>query len=327
MEDAIKEQQARDNPRAVIPAAPEYKYYDGAMVPSGFGLINTGVICWCNSLIQLLLGLPSVNAALLDSADDLKNNIFATEYISMLRAAMNSSIQDTAVLAPVSSRILRAMIIRMRQVGKEINMGGGQECVDEAFTTFIELFNCRRVEQLFNNVYELIIICDKCKKQASSVRDTSYRIQMFTNAPLTDKESFCRYLKLHGSRHDHYKCSCGNVMNNFLRAEKLKMLREVVVIIFNKFQVKENRWFPQTLEFQARDNKPPLVYRLVGTIEHAGTMFGGHYWAKSLRDDVWHCFNDNSVTESTGDPTAGTFMIAYHLVEPTQVPAGDNTPV
>jgi ubiquitin C-terminal hydrolase len=87
-------------------------------------------------------------------------------------------------------------------------------------------------------------------------------------------------LKIHPSEHDYYKCDeCGERMVKFYRAERLKMLREIVVIIFNKFQSKENRWFPQELSFKAKDGKPSLKYKLVGKIEHSGNASSGHYWA------------------------------------------------
>jgi len=326
MEAIIKEQQqGTEHPTGQQTA--DYLYYNSSFVPTKFGMNNVGAICWCNSMIQLMLSLPSVNQTLLECEEELKDNAFASEYIKVLRATLPNSPElppvDTSRLAAASAAILGGFLTRVRTECKNLNISSSQECADEAFTLFIDMLGCPRVEKLFSNVYELIITCKTCQKRVSSVRDKSYRIQLFTNVHLEDQEKFCRFLKIHPSECDYYKCEkCGEIMSKFFRAEKLKMLREVVVIIFNKFQMKDNRWFPQELIFRARDNKPPLKYKLVSIIEHSGTRFGGHYWVQSFRDGSWCRLNDSSVTLGDPNPTSATFMIAYHLVEPG---AGDVT--
>lgn len=326
MEAIIREQQINaEQPTNTVQT--EYLYYDPMFVPTKFGMNNIGAICWCNSLIQLMLGLSSVNRTLLQCENDLKDNPFACEYIKVLKATLPNSPDypqpDTKQLVSASAAILGGFLARLKQLGRNLNIGAGQECVDEAFTLFIDMLGCSQVEKLFSNVYELIITCKTCQKRVSSVRDKSYRIQLFTNVRLEDQEKFCRFLKIHPSECDYYKCDeCGEAMTKFFRAEKLKMLREVVVIIFNKFQMKDNRWFPAELSFRALGDKPPLKYKLVGKIEHSGNRFGGHYWAQSLRDGSWYRLNDTSVSPGDPTPTPGTFMVAYHIVDPEESEAG-----
>lgn len=317
MESIIKERSQSDENKS---PKPDYVYYKDEYVPSPFGLNNTGAICWCNSLLQMMLGLSSVNKVLLESEEELRDNQFAMEYIKVLKSTLpndpNNPV-DATRLTIASAAILGGFLSRLRQQGRHFNIGVSQECADEAFTLFIDLFGCPKVEKLFSNVYELIVKCKFCNEQVSSVRDKSYRIQLFTNVRLEDQDKFCKFLKIHPSECDFYKCEkCGNSMSKFFRAEKLKMLSEVVVIIFNKFQMKDNRWFPQELVFRARNGKPPLTYKLVGKIEHSGTMQGGHYWAQSLRGDRWYRLNDTSISPGDYTPSPGTFMIAYHLVKP-----------
>ena len=304
----------------------EYQYYDEGLTTANFGLNNTGVICWCNSLLQVLFSLPALNKVLLEYEDELRDNIFAAEYIRALRAGLaqagalsndNNTIPYAAGgLDNVSGRILRAFMLRLKQKNMTLNIGNGQECTDEAFTMFIDMFGCPAVERMFSNIYELSIKCPACRKIASLTRDKAYRITMFAKL-LETPEQFCNYIRLHPSECSEYKCDCGHVMTNFYRTEKLKMLREIVVIMFNKFQHKDNRWFPQTLKFRAKVGHN-LQYRLVGKIEHSGTMFGGHYWAHALRRGTWTKFNDSAVTAGTPEPTEHTFMLVYHIVHPDE---------
>jgi len=296
----------------------EYYYYDPELVPVPFGLNNIGAICWFNSLLQVMLGLPSVNRTLLENKKELTGNVFASEYIHLLESILPNNpdvdIVDVDTLMPASAAILRAFQIQLKKMGKSHIIGDGQECTDEGFTLFIEALNCPAVERLFSNAYELSITCTGCGKKVSTIRDKSFRIQMFTPVMLKTEADFCKWIIVHPSEVDRFKCDCGTVMTKFFRTEKLKMLREVVIVIFNKFQSKENRWYPKTLEFPAK-NKTKLRYRMVGKVEHAGTRFGGHYWAHSLRDGDFKRLNDSSVGIGNNEPTSETFMVAYHLVK------------
>lgn len=289
-----------------------YHYYDEDDVPDAFGLQNTGAICWFNSLLQMLLGLPSLNKLVIEYADELQENPFAAEYVKLVKECLGLSSANINRAAS-SSIILQHMLARLRAEKSHVRMGMGQECVDEGLTMFIEMLNCPKIKRLFSNVYELSIECTYCNKVVSTMRDGAIRIQMFTQMPLATQDEFCTFIRAHPSVVDVFKCTCGGVMTKFHRFEKLKMLREIVVIIFNKFDEKTVRWFPQTMSFKSSQGGT-LEYKLVGKIDHSGNRQGGHYWANSLRGNQWYNLNDTSVGAGTGTPEASTFMVAYHLV-------------
>jgi len=295
----------------------DYSVYDNGFVPMEFGLQNSGATCWFNSLLQMMLGLPALNRILLEREQSLRNNPFACGYIKLIRATLpgNESVDplDYSEIISSSTHILGSMLTQARSKNIRSSMGVGQECVDEGFITFIELLDCPHVERLFSNVYELIIDCTGCNKKVSSIRDKSFRMQMFTQVPLESEYKFCNYLRVHPSEVDFFKCDCGHAMAKFQRIEKLKMLREIVVIIFNKFYTKDVRFFPQELTFKSTGNKS-LDYKLVGKIDHSGTRLSGHYWAHSIRGEEWFCLNDTSVTKGNPLPTSSTFMVVYHMV-------------
>lgn len=311
---------------------PTYVTYDAKFVPWSFGFNNIGAICWGNSLIQFMLSIPSLNKTVLECESSLSSNPFAMEYIKLVKSCIDNPVtseqiqqplyQNDSQLATASASILAKLIQRAHKKGQSCKMGMGQECADEAFTLFIEMLDCSAVDRLFNNVYELSIKCTNpsCGKIVSSIRDKSFRIAMFDDNYITTQEQFARYLKIHPSQVDFYKCDdCGNKMAKTYRSETLKMIREVIVIIFNKYYVKTHKWFPQELSFGSINNTT-LKYELCAKIEHSGTTSGGHYWAETKRWDEnataqdWYRMNDSHVSKATSQPTPNTFMIAYHLV-------------
>ncbi len=298
---------------------PTYQYYNPDDVPAPFGFQNTGVICWFNSLLQILLGLPSLNKTLVDNEPQLQGNAFALEYIKLIKNTLGLA-ESSRPITSASSTILQLMLAKMRAEKPYVQFGAGQECADEGLVMFIELLNCAAVEKLFSNVYELIIKCPKCGEQTSVIRDNSFRIHVFApdSSRLATTEQLCDYLRMHTSEVDRFTCQCGYVMTKTKRIEKLKMVREVIILVFNKFDEKTIRWFPPRLSFKCAQGGT-LDYQLVGKIDHAGTQRSGHYWAHSLRGDKWYFLNDNSVSSGSDQPEAATFIVAYHLVRPITI--------
>lgn len=118
------------------------------------------------------------------------------------------------------------------------------------------------------------------------------------------------------------------------RIERLAMLREIVVLTFNKYQAKAARFFPGELVFPAVGGGQ-LVYRQVAQIEHVGGQSSGHYYADVLRDELatgsmvgdepiatndarFYRANDSSIVPNAAQPTPNTYMVIYHLAAAPQ---------
>ncbi len=290
-----------------------YVLYEPEFIPPGFGLQNTGAICWFNSLLQMMLGLPGLNQVLLDNEESLSQNKFASEYIKILRAAFATTITP-AQLARAGSALLGTMMITAREKNISMNFTGGQECADEGLVKFVELIDCEQVTKLFRNVYELIIECPACSKTVSTIRDKSIRISLATKIKFKNEKTFCDFIRAHPSPVDWYNCDCGHKMLNFNRREKLRSLGEIVIIMLDKFDEKIINWFPSQLAFKST-NGTRLVYKLAGKIEHSGSRHSGHYTAHTIRGGKWSCINDSYISAGNPNPTAQTFIIAYHMSE------------
>lgn len=281
--------------------------YDADYVPRAFPLNNTGAICWFNSLLQSLLSLPSLNLQVIETAEH-KRNRFSRAYANIVNSALDG---HDAALADSSADLLAAMRDQATAADIEIGLSSGQECADAGFVKFIELLGCPHAESLFCSVYEMRIHCTGCNKTVSTVRDKLTRVQMF--APIRAETDFNKYLLSHKSEHDFYRCDCGHKMAKFDRVEVLKMVREVIVVVFNKFGQREALPVPSALTFP-RAGGGSLNYKLVAKIDHSGTLLGGHYRADVFRHDRWWSVNDTSVSAGSPQPTEGTFIAFYHMV-------------
>jgi ubiquitin C-terminal hydrolase len=208
--------------------------------------------------------------------------------------------------------LLQVFMQRRKALGLH-TIGYGQECADEGYILFIETLNCPEAFNLVRNVYERLVICPGCKTASSTCRDDSYRIEMFGVLDVKTPATFNKWIHIHASPVDDYKCELCNVRSpNVPRVETVRVLREVIVIVLDKFYDKANLFFPDTLKFPSSGST--LTYKLRGVVAHSGSRSGGHYWAHVVRGDNVYCCNDGSVSSGSLAPTAETFLIGYALV-------------
>lgn len=315
-----------------------YETYNSDFVPNAFGFNNTGNICWGNSLLQMLLSCASLNKVMIENEDKLSGNPLAQEYLFILRKTLPHEFDpmaglkkpdptvDAALLGELrvcSSRLLTVMFRELHRRKMQFNFGNRQECVDEAFILFLDLLDFEPINKLFNNKYSASIYCPECKVAVSTMTDPCQRkIEMFLTSAknIKTEEEFRNYILRHPSMHRGYRCErCNKISAETFRVYCLKMLREVLVITFNKYFLKTTMWFPEQLSFPAKDGST-LRYKLISQIEHSGTRIGGHYWANVVRPDAagnpkWFYLNDSSVGVGKYCPSPNTYMIMYHMVD------------
>lgn len=301
-------------------------YYDPQFVPPPHGFYNTGAICYWNALIQSLVSLPTFNRVLLANEAALQKNAVATSLIAYIKSTLESPTSDISVntnkFSKSSAAILTSVIQQLRRARKhvELQFGNRQESASEGFVLLLDILKSLDIERVFNNRYQLSSWCPHCEKEIMVTRDRSFQINLFYKEKPATPEDFASLIKQHPAPHEGYKCeSCNNTIANGVRFHTLKMLREVVVVVFNKYLSKDMRWFPAQMQFPSTYNKP-LTYKLVSIIEHSGGLSGGHYWCRAYRptsetDGKFYKFNDMTVTEDNSDPTVGTYMLFYHVVK------------
>ena len=198
------------------------------------------------------------------------------------------------------------------------------------------------ITNLFIHRFRCDVHCRKCKAVVSTTTDYAVNFNLFHFDQLrtqpTDVAEFSKAVRLQASTTEGYCCPacpctiCGatpiegrcpvcNVAAptaTALRLYSLTMIPEIVFCTFNLYVgyggIRRARYFPERLEFPARDGGL-LIFRLVGQVEHAGSLSGGHYWARALRANEQVCLlNDSGVSPAEFAPTSNTYIVAYHYV-------------
>lgn len=191
------------------------------------------------------------------------------------------------------------------------------------------------ITSLFLHRFRCDVHCRNCKAVVSKTTDYAINFNLFHLDGGRDTASvaaFSKAVRLQASATEDYRCpvcpcaACGETpvdgrcvtcntpspLTGAVRMYHLAMVPEIVLGMFNLYGVRHARYFPQRLEFPAHGDGT-LVYDLVGQVEHAGTLSGGHYWARGLRaDSRVYLLNDTGVSLSYFTPTPDTYIVAYH---------------
>lgn len=263
---------------------------ENIFLPDPYGLVNTGSICYFNSLLQVLGSCTSIYSIKFKDRNDVERVI--KEYVEMLK---NNKIDIT-----VSSKI----IAELHKV--KPNFGNGQESASEALVLLLEAIDNVCLTSLFVNRVRCSVKCKTCDYRSEEKKDYSVTINLFHEQDVKESN-----ILNHSNEIDDYLCEkCKN--KGGIRHYKLTMLSEILVICFNVYFDKKKHNFPDTLTFPGKDKD--LRYKLIGQIEHIGNLHGGHYWSRVLRKDGVFLCNDNTYNECKFTPTDNTYIIVYHIV-------------
>ena len=298
--------------------------YSADFVPNPFGLMNTGSICYFNSLMQAIVGCPALNSAVLDAA----RTKTAMAYRDFVRSR---------TVAPEHSPPVLQVLLGDVSPARRAKFGNGQECASEAFMYFSEAIG-DEFSDLFSYAYSCDVFCPACDGVVSNSRDSSTQLDLFflgnafvepdaadgrptaacaSDQPRADSE-FIQQIMRHRQVLDDYECPVCRGKGEKIRTYNLVRLPDILVCIFDIYGFKHPRpvvprYFPRRFEVPARDGGQ-LGYRLVGQVEHFGSMGGGHYVARGLRRDgrVYN-FNDSAVSPGEFAATPNTYMVVYHI--------------
>jgi len=182
--------------------------------------------------------------------------------------------------------------------------------------------------RLFLHRFRCDMWCTECRKCVSVRTDTSTQFNMFhldegagalRSNPSTPS-AFVQALRRHLTLVDDYSCDNCKKKCKAYRVYRLTMVPETIVCLFNIYGTRPSyRYVPLEISFDSADGGG-LDYALTATIEHSGSLHGGHYVARALRRDSAgdeprsYMFNDAAApSPCTLAGTPNTYIVVYHF--------------
>lgn len=262
---------------------------DISKLPPPFGLNNSGVTCYFNSLLQAL--------------------VTCTSFIETLRNMENKNnlVRDILQIS-TSDNILSHLRNRFKK------FGNSQESASEGLILLLELIDDPEIYKLFSHVYEERIVCMKCRKINSNNRDSAIHFEIFDEEKLL-QDGLQKYLLEYYNKISDYDgiCKfCGHT--KFTRWYRLKYIPEIVICLLNRYTTRRSVTLPETFEISGISS--PIKYKKISEINHSGNLNGGHYVCVAVRNDgnVYE-FNDSSVSPSSLGTKLSTYLTFYHRVQ------------
>jgi ubiquitin C-terminal hydrolase len=182
---------------------------------------------------------------------------------------------------------------------QQCDMNGANQSSSEYFIRLIDLI---KIEPIFECHHMITMICQNCNKQTQK-KDTSYN--PLINDSLDELFEFNESI-------EGFKCDGCNQKTTLVQHKKLSGLSPILVLSLNKYFGKKMIEYPSTFKV---DN---ASYRLIGTVEHTGSLQGGHYISRFDRNKHTYLADDSRIMEIQDNiikPVIETYMIFYERFE------------
>jgi ubiquitin C-terminal hydrolase len=249
--------------------------YDSKAAPEPFGLNNTGAICYLNSLLQTLVGCTAFSRAVQDHAEYLRQTRTGAAMLEFVKAYTSSPL-DPAAVAPLSARVLAALVLDLAARRPHFHFGAGQESASEALVFLLDMMEPPKekktpaeekiasgdlksadlksgdvtsseieslespVTQLFLHRYRCDVFCKNCVKIVASKVDTAVNFNLFHFDYLkevpTTDASFSEALRHYASEVSDYDCALCDKRSTIIRTYTLDMVPEVLFCMFNLYE-------------------------------------------------------------------------------------------
>jgi ubiquitin C-terminal hydrolase len=249
------------------------------------GFQNTGAICYFNSLMQCLL---SSSQFIKFIVTDKQHPDFIQFFANIFKRQSWDPLFTTHLLHRI---------------------GNGNFLPNQSSSEYFLLFmDTLRWDHLFECRYQITKDCQGCSHHKEST-DVSYNVLI--------NDTVDEFIKTDAVL-DGLLCDGCKVKTTYHQRQMIYSVSPIIVLSFNKYFGKKQIDYPPQLEIGS------LTYRLIGTIEHTGGLYDGHYTARVRRvngEDVesYYKMDDASVLPITKETfehaVPETYMVFYERVE------------
>lgn len=306
--------------------------YNNLYLLKPFGLYNSHILCYFNSLLQSLFSCTSLTEYLLNNEKKFLENNFMTLYINILKKYIIIDKQGNNTNLTESSNILMFNEFLIEIKNKNIKFGYNQEDSGELLVLLLDIINDNYIYNLFYNKYKCDIYCKNCKNIKNIKDDISVQFEVYDKIVNTNflqskvdanLHNLNKYIRNNYSEFNDYICENCENKGDCIKINRLLLVPTIITINFNKYLEKNKYMYPTEIYFiNIKDNKK-YNYKLVSTINHSGNMSSGHYiskgFRKKLQDNILSNtvfkMNDSSYDEDSLIPEIDTYIIFYHYID------------
>ncbi len=267
--------------------------------PCGFN--NTGALCYANSLMQALLSCRYAIKELIETGNAEDMTPIRLYFIKNLQRLI-----DGQSVPEFTSQVLH----ELSQYSIAKHLGSGQQSASEFFILLIDKL---KLDYIFEHRYHVTTTCRSCGHILKN-KDSGVQFNMFLDEPgINYATDLAREIMLYKIDLSYYKCDKCGLRDTSSQVREIRMLPDILVILFNKYKDKKDYGFPSTLTFEG--NVRPLHYNVVACIEHYGSLNGGHYICNAYREGYGiNAFNDTSVSNGQLHSTSNTYVVFYEKI-------------
>jgi ubiquitin C-terminal hydrolase len=253
----------------------ELESYDRALAPAGFGLNNTGAICYFNSFLQALAGCTAFTRAVLQNTAYLLQTQTGTAMLRFVEAFAAPTLAPD--IAQHSSRVLGALVadLRERRPRALKNFGGGQSSASEALVLLLDMMEPAGqpferesavgegealpslpldeeekptaaiysiespITRLFLHRFRCELHCRQCRAVVSTMTDYMVMFNLFhfdlMPTPPRNAGEFAKALRRHIVKVEDYTCEKCKTKTTAYRVHSLTMVPEILFCAFNLY--------------------------------------------------------------------------------------------
>ena len=286
------------------------------------GLQNQGNTCYMNSGLQALLASSLLNRTIITYFKTNPTNINNVSIMLKEYCRLIVDVSTSTVPSYRPQKFKNALDIENKSF-----RGSAQHDANEFLVYLLNEFVdekkdpgiAQAIRQLCFGKYKQYIFCTECRTVVENYFNFLDIVLPIPDKNIVDISDCFEYMAGYETLDDVNKWNCPKCNKKTVARKKIEIINvpDLTILTFNRFRG------------SGKNNKPIKIYhkidlegvhlKLIATVNHYGSLGGGHYTANILKNNTWFLANDSSLhgvndTSMLYDPSV--YMAIYERYVP-----------